>query len=58
MALISRPDPMPVEVISALALVGAVLAAVDALLGAIVELIGVSDPALWLLNLSAIQPKT
>ncbi len=40
MAPMSRPDPMPVEVISALALVGDVLAAVDALLGAIVELIG------------------
>jgi hypothetical protein len=36
----SRPDPMPVDVISALALVGGVAAAVGALLGAIVELIG------------------
>jgi hypothetical protein len=36
----SKPDPIPVEVISALALVGDVPAAVDALLGAIVELIG------------------
>jgi hypothetical protein len=53
----SRPEPIPVEVIRALALGGDVPAAVDALLGAIVELIGSQGPR-WLLNLSAIQPKT
>jgi len=36
----SNPEPMPVDVISALALLGEVLVAVDAVLGAITELIG------------------